>query len=201
MSFLTTNEGGDFLPYIQWSSKAVQWTRKTDNGKEVFQPTTGIFDLENLKVGWIAIQPGSVDKVLAPYKDTPPSRPEGTKQDMNGKTVPLYDKGFAVNVLFGKELSGERLYEFSTSQKGSLEAVAGLLEKFEAEKDANQGKVPVVTFSGHTYKQMGKGSSNIPNLAITSWVARPAELDAGASAPVEQAPAAPAAPVNSVSEF
>ena len=205
MSFLTTNDGGDFLPYIQWGSDAVQWTRKTEIGKEVFQPTTAIFDLENLKVGWMKISVGQApDKIFTHYREAAPERPTEKAKNKKGDDVFAYNKGFCVNVLFGKEMTGERLYEFSSSQKGSLEAVAGLLETFEAEKDTNQGKVPVVTFSGHTYKKMGQGSTNIPNLSITSWVARPAELDAGGSSeptPVAQAPTPTAPPAGGVSEF
>jgi len=176
-NFLEATATGDFLPYMNWGSDAVQWSRKGDDGKEVFQPTQAIFDIENLMVGWIAIQIGSVDKVLVSYKDTPPAQPAGTKKDQQGKDVALYSKGFSVNVLFGKEFGEVRLYEFSTSQKGSLQAVNGLLQQFEAEKAANVGKVPVVTFSTHTNVKMGKGSSNVPGLKITAWTDRPAELD------------------------
>lgn len=176
-NFLTQSDGDNSgLPYISWGSDAVQWTRKQGDARVPFQFTNAIFDMENLRVGWIKIDIGVYDAQLAHYKDATLPRPEGTVTK-NGKEVPAYNKGFAVNVLFGKEFGEERLYSFSTSQKGSLEAVGKILEEYEAQKAANPGKVPVVTFSGHTNKKFGKGSTNIPNLAITSWVDRPAELD------------------------
>jgi len=178
MSFLTQNDNSDFLPYINWGSQAVQWTKKEGEGKASFTPTTAIFDMEALKVGWIKMEQGqSPIKMLEHYKGTVPAMPDEKTTNQQGREVNAYQKGFSVNVLFGKDFGEDRLFEFSTSQKGSLEAVAGLLEAYEAGKDANQGKVPVVTFSGHTHKVMGKGSTNIPNLSITSWVDRPVELD------------------------
>lgn len=205
MSFLTQNDGGDFLPYINWGSQAVQWTKKEGEGKAVFQPTTAIFDIENLKVGWIKMEQGQAPiKLLEHYKGNVPAMPAEKTTNQQGREVNAFQKGFSVNVLFGKDFGADRLFEFSTSQKGSLEAVAGLLEAYESAKDANQGKVPVVTFSGHTHKVMGKGSTNIPNLAITSWVDRPAELDVDSPAQEQNnAPAqtAPAQVASGVSEF
>lgn len=176
-NFLTQNDNeGTGLPYVQWGSDAVQWSRKKGDGKEAFQFTNAIFDMENLKVGWIKIGIGVYETDLVHYTETTPERPMETVEK-NGKTVPAWNKGFSVNLLFGKEFGDERLYTFSTSQKGSLEAVGNILTQYEEQKDANKGKVPVVTFSGHTNKKYGKGSTNIPNLNITSWVDRPADLD------------------------
>lgn len=198
-NFLTQNDSGSGLPYIQWGSDAVQWSRKKGDGKESFQFTNAIFDMENLKVGWIKVDIGVYDAKLAHYKDATPERPTETTVK-NGSTVPSYNKGFAVNVLFGKEFGEERLYTFSTSQKGSLEAVGGLLAQFEEQRAANAGKVPVVTFSGHTNKKFGKGSTNIPNLSITSWVDRPAELDVEPNT-VTASNAQPAPVATGTSEF
>lgn len=176
-NFLENNNDGNFLPYMQWSSQAVQWQKKGENGRQGFTFKQAIFDIENMKLGWIKLQVGGVDKILVPMGENIPNRPTETKIDQQGKTVPAYDKGFSVNVLLGKEFGEDRLYEFSTSQKGSLQAVSALVNQFEAEKASNAGKVPVVEFSGHTNVKMGKGSTNVPNLKITNWVARPAELD------------------------
>jgi hypothetical protein len=191
-NFLTQNDSGSGLPYIQWGSDAVQWTRKKGDGKEVFKFQNAIFDIENLKVGWIKVAIGVYDAKLAHYKDATPERPTETSINQQGATVPAYNKGFAVNVLLGKEFAPDRLYTFSTSQKGSLEAVGNLLSQYEEQKDANQGKVPVVTFDGHVNKKFGKGSTNIPNLNITSWVDRPMELDVASAAPAPQQNNAPA---------
>lgn len=186
-NFLTQSDSGSGLPYLQWGSDAVQWTRKKGDGKEVFQLGSAIFDMENLKVGWIKVAIGVYDAKLAHYKEAIPERPSETVVN-NGSTVPAYNKGFSVNVLLGKEFAPERLYSFSTSQKGSLEAVGNLLSQYEEQKSANAGKVPVVTFSGHINKKFGKGSTNIPNLNITAWVDRPAELDGGNTVTTQPAP-------------
>lgn len=197
MSFLDTNDGGDFLPYMQWGSDAVRWSRKDGDAKVNFDPKQAVFDMDNLKVGWIKIEVGAVDKILVPYTDTPPAQPEETKVNQQGKTVKSYQRGFAVNVLFGKDsgTATDRLFEFSTSQKGSLMAMAELMKQYEAEKAANTGKLPVVEFAGHEHHKMGKGSTNAPVLKISSWVDRPEEFDAAPSNDTAPAPAA------STSEF
>lgn len=196
MSFLDTNDGGDFLPYMQWGSDAVRWSRKDGDAKVNFDPKQAVFDMDNLKVGWIKIEVGAVDKILVPFTETPPPQPEETKLNQQGKTVKSYQRGFAVNVLFGKDAgtATDRLFEFSTSQKGSLMAMAELMKQYEAEKPANAGKLPVVSFEGHEHHKMGKGSTNAPVLKISSWVDRPEEFDTA----LESAPAPQAA---SASEF
>ena len=186
-SFLETNDTADFLPYIAWGSDAVAWTKKTPDGKETFVPTTAIFDMGDMQIGWMAFIDNMPVKEMVHYTGDPVARPDGTKKNLQGKDVPLYAKAFSVNVLFGKDFGEERLHEFSASQKGSLIAVTELLAQYESEKDANKGKVPVVTFGAHTHHKIGKGSTNSPGLKITSWIDRPKELDQEASAPVAAA--------------
>ena len=188
-NFLESNDS-DGLPYIQWGSDAVQWSKKDIDGKADFQFTNAIFDIENLLVGWIKIDVGVYDSVLEDWKKTPIQRPEEKKtitlKDGGTKEVYAYNKGFGVKVLFPKDFGSERLFSFSTSQKGSLESMSRLLNQYQEQAAQNQGKCPVVTFSGHEHQKMGKGSTNIPKLSITSWVDRPAEFDGGA--PVGRGP-------------
>lgn len=190
MGFFASNNDGK--PYINWGSDAVQWRK----GKDVFVPVQAIFDMENYMWGYMAIQQGSVDKVLVHNSSAPPARPAGTKKNLQGKDVPLYDKAFAVNVLFGKEFGTERLYEWSSTQLGSVKAFEKLLADFEAGKAANPSKVPVVQFGPHVHEKIGKGSTNIPGLKITSWIDRPADLPqydpkAPAASHSQSAPEAP----------
>lgn len=192
MSFFASSNDGK--PYINWGSDAVQWKK----GKETFQPQQAIFDMENYKWGYMAIQTGSVDKQLVHNSSPPPARPAGTKKNLQGKDVPLYDKAFAVDVLFGKEFGTDRLFEWSSTQLGSVKAFEKLLADYEAGKAANPGKVPLVVFGPHIHEKIGKGSTNIPGLKITQWIDRPADLPqydpsapkAAANAPVAEAPRA-----------
>lgn len=44
-NFLTNNDSaGSGLPYIQWGSDAVQWSRKDGESRSPFNFTTAIFD-------------------------------------------------------------------------------------------------------------------------------------------------------------
>lgn len=201
-NFLSSNEG-EGLPYISWGSDAVQWTKKEDERRAPFTFEKAIFDVENLKVGWIKINIGVYDAILDDYKGQPLPRPEEKVVDNNGKEDYAYKKGFAVNVLFPEGFGNERKFSWSTSQKGSLEAMSEILTAYEAEKSSNPGKLPVVVFKGHENKKFGKGSSNIPKLQIDAWVDRPAAFDAEAEvAPVKQAaPVVQKAASGGVSEF
>lgn len=179
-NFLTqSNDGGDFLPYIMWGSDAVTWYKKGEDGKEAFEPTQAVFDMENLQVGWIGFIDNVPNKVMAQYQSETPAKPEGKTTNLQGKEVDLYSRGFSVNVLFGKEFGDQRLHEFSASQKGSTLAVGALIEEYEANKGANEGKLPVVEFGKHEHVKLGKGSTNKPGLRIVSWVDRPEELPEG----------------------
>lgn len=182
MNFLTQNDSGSGLPYINWSSDAVQWNKKQGDNTVQFQFTNAIFDMQALKIGWIKYKP-IYDAILEDYYKEDGTTNQGVTRpsemiQKNDKQVPAYNKGFSVNVLFGKDFGDERLFSFTSAQKGSSLAVGELLTQYEQEKAANPNKVPVVTFSGHTNKKFGMGSTNVPNLKITSWVDRPTELDA-----------------------
>jgi len=202
-NFLSTNET-DGLPYIQWGSDAVQWSKKEGDSNVPFTFDKAIMDVENLKVGWIKIAIGVYDAILDHYQKPPLPRPE-EKTEKNGKEVYAYNKGFAVTVLFPEGFGEERLFSWSTSQKGSLEAMSEILDAYEAGKAANLGKLPVVQFKGHLNKKFGKGSSNIPKFEIVQWVERPGTLKEGGSTsapPQTTATAQPdAAPAETVSEF
>ena len=200
-NFLATNEG-EGLPYIQWGSDAVQWFKKDGESRAPFTFEKAVFDVEALKVGWIKIDVGVYDAILDDYKAAPVARPD-EKTVKNGKEGFAYNKGFAVSVLFPEGFGDERKFSWSTSQKGSLEAMSKILNDYEAGKAANAGKLPVVAFKGHENKKFGKGSTNIPQLEIVSWVDRPAELELSAETPTVAKPTpetvAPAA--SSASEF
>jgi hypothetical protein len=198
-NFLSTNDG-EGLPYISWGSDAVQWTKKEGEGRVPFTFEKAIFDVENLKVGWIKIGVGVYDSILDDYNKPALPRPQETIIDKNGKEDYAYKKGFSVNVLFPEGFGEERKFSWSTSQKGSLEAMSEVLSVYEAEKSKNAGKLPVVSFSGHVNKKFGKGSTNIPKLQIVAWVDRPAAFDEVAEAANQDAAPEPVAQ-SAVSEF
>lgn len=188
-NFLSTSSD-DGLPYIQWGSDAVQWSKKEGEGKVPFTFEEAVIDMHNLDTGWIKIGVGIYDAILQHFELPPLPRPEEKKtikRDGQEVQVPAYDKGFGVKVLFPQGFGDDRLFSWSTSQKGSLEAMSNILDKFLKDKDANPGKCPAVTFKGHVNVKKGKGSSNVPQFEITKWVDRPAEFDAEAAQAEPQA--------------
>lgn len=178
-NFLSSNDG-DGLPYMQWGSDAVQWYRKDGDDKASFTFDTAVIDLEKLKVGWIKIGKGVYDAVLNSYTLPPLPRPETGADGLE------YKKGFSVSVLFPEGFAQERLYSWSTSQKGSLEAMSEILDIYESGKGANAGKLPVVKFKGHENRKFGKGSTNIPKFEVVKWVDRPSAFNEIEAAPTPQ---------------
>jgi len=191
-NFLSANDS-DGLPYIQWGSDAVQWSKKQGDGQVPFTFDKAVIDMTSLKVGWIKIGKGVYDAILVPFGEDVPARPN-EMVEKNGKEVPAYNRGFGVSVLFPEGFGDERLFSWSTTQKGSLEAMSKILDDYEAGKGANAGKIPVVQFKGHVNKKFGMGSSNIPQLETVDWVDKPAEFNGESAAPAEAAPT-PAQPV------
>ena len=70
--------------------------------------------------------------------------------------------------------------------------VSDLHDQYTAAANDNEGKVPVVEFTGGKHAKVGKGTTSIPQLKIVNWIDRPAELKDDAAAPAVTASAPPA---------
>lgn len=180
---LNLNNGGDFTPHIRWMASTSTWQMSSENGLVQFDLTQAIMDFENIRTGWAVFA-----EAQAPEWVFDPSLTQAAPKPQDGRE---WKRGFNVQV-FSKNLFGdEPIREFATNTTGAVMGIDLVYNQFEQELSNNQGKVPVVEYTGAQHAKVGKGNTNVPQLKIVKWVDRPAELSAGEQ--VTQTPAPTAA--------
>jgi hypothetical protein len=122
-----------------------------------------VFDIDNIKTGWLLLGVGVRDWVQdeSVGKKGPQPSPE-------------HKRGFQV-VLYNKEIGAA---EWSSNGVGPNMGLELMFQACAAERTANPGKLPVVEYKGSKAEKIGKGTTRIPQFVLTGWVARPAGLDA-----------------------
>lgn len=156
---------GDFTPYIKFNSKAGRWYTKNENGDEIeVTDMTAIFDLSNIRTGWILFNEGAA--------------PESVWDNgaMAQQPGPKYKRGFAVDVFSPKQIGG--LKEFSSNSNSSIVAIKALYDAYENSQEAAKGLVPVVTCERVEPIKSKFGTNFQPSLKIVRWVPRPEGLTA-----------------------
>jgi len=185
MAFMEAPGGdGEFTVYVEYNAKAGRWYTKDDapNAAE-FEVVnmTAVFDIPNLKTGWLLFQAGSApDKAI-----------NASLSAWGPKPSDAHKRGFQINLFSDKNLLGVR--EFASTAGSVIEAMNGLYDAWLAAPEAAQGKLPVVRCAGVLPVTGKHGVNYAPVLEIVAWVDRPAQLGevtAKAMAdPVTQAPA------------
>lgn len=154
---------GEFTPYLKFNGKAGRWYTKNETGDEIeVQNMTAIFDLAQIKTGWILFTEGMAPETTWDNGAIPP------------QPSPKHKRGFSVNVFSPKELGGVR--EFSATSNSAIIAIKELHAQFEAAPEAGKGLVPVVKCEGVTPVKSKFGTNYQPILTITKWVPRPETL-------------------------
>ena len=148
--------------YIRFSPQANMWT---NNNNEEIQLKKVVFDIDNIKTGWLLLGVGVRDWV---------------QDDSVGKKGPQpspeHKRGFAV-VLYNKEIGAA---EWSSNGVGPNMGLEQMYKACAAEREANLGKLPVLEYGHSKAEKIGKGTTRIPIFVLKGWVARPAGLDAEA---------------------
>jgi hypothetical protein len=172
--------GGDFIPYLKFNAKAGRWYSKTeDGGEQEVVNLTAIFDLAQIKTGWILFTEGQAPSSVWDNGATAP------------QPTPQHRRGFSVNVFSPKEIGGLR--EFSSSSNAAIIAIKEMYEEqYESAPEAKKGMVPVVTCEKVFPVKSRQGTNYQPVLKITKWVPRPQAMPATIAAEPEVPP-----PVNS----
>jgi hypothetical protein len=158
--------------YIRFSPQANAWT---NNNNEEITLKKVVFDIDNIKTGWLLLGVGVRDWV---------------QDDSVGKKGPQpspeHKRGFQV-VLYNKEIGAA---EWSSNGVGPNMGLEQMYKACSAERAANTGKLPVLEYGHSKAEKIGKGTTRIPIFVLKGWVARPAGLDAVA----EEFEAEPAPP-------
>ena len=190
MGFMTApSGGGDFKVFVSYNAKAGRWYTKQDGKDEPqFEVTdmTAVFDMPGLKTGWFKFAAGvAPEKVMDPSFTAAAANPG---QD--------FKRGFMLDLFSDKNLLGVR--EFSSTASIVIDAMNDLYDAWMAAPEAVTGQLPVVRCVGVFPVTNKHGTNYQPKFEIVGWTDRPEALgdsDQPATAPVAQAPAAPAAPV------
>jgi len=146
--------------YIRFSPQANAWT---NNNNEEITLKKVVFDIDNIKTGWLLLGVGVRDWVQddAVGKKGPQPSPE-------------HRRGFEIT-LYNKEIGPAA---WSSNGVGNNISLETMYKACAAERAANPGKLPVLEYSGSKAEKIGKGTTRIPQFVLTGWVARPAGLDA-----------------------
>lgn len=188
---LTPRTNSDFISYLKYNSKAGRWYVRNDIGEEIeVKDLTAIFDLENIKTGWVLFAEGTApDTLWDPDKRHAAQQPS-----------PAHRRGFAVNVYSTQKLGGLR--EYSSNSNASIISITDLYTEFEKAPERAQGLVPVVHCESVEPIRSKFGTNFQPVLKIVKWALRPSELPTpgkanGAAETQPRSPVPP--PVSSVS--
>ena len=157
---LNLSSGSGSGNYIRFSPQANAWT---NNNNEEITLKKVVFDIDNIKTGWLLLGVGVRDWVqdVSVGKKGPQPSPE-------------HKRGFQV-VLYNKEIGAA---EWSSNGVGPNIGLEQMYKACAAEREANPNKLPVLEYAGSKAEKIGKGTTRIPQFKLTGWVARPAGLDA-----------------------
>ena len=157
---LNLSSGSGSGNYIRFSPQANAWT---NNNNEEITLKKVVFDIDNIKTGWLLLGVGVRDWVQdeSVGKKGPQPSPE-------------HRRGFDIT-LYNKEIGAAA---FSSNGVGNNISLEQMYKACAAERAANPGKLPVVEYKGSKAEKIGKGTTRIPQFVLTGWVARPAGLDA-----------------------
>ena len=160
---------GNFLPILKYNAKAGRWYIRDDAGDDQeVQNLQAVFDLANIRTGWLKFSEAGPDWVADPGLDSQAPRPSDE-----------HKRAFKVDVFSEKQLGGVR--EWMSNSMMATGAVAALYAEYE--KQAGGGKLPVVSCK-ETKAITGKHGTNYePVLTIDKMIDRPAAFSADAAVP------------------
>jgi hypothetical protein len=157
---------GDFVPYIKMDGKAGRWFTKNDGepGDSEVRDLTAIFDLENIKLGWLLFAEGMAPEAVW---DNGKAEPQPSQK---------HKRGFSVNLFSPQNIGGLR--EFRANSGVAINAIKELYEQqFENAPERKQGLVPVVRCVSMKPIKSKFGTNYEPALKIIKWVPRPQAMD------------------------
>lgn len=167
---LARSDGADFKPIVKYDARAGRIFCIDRNGTEstTVEITTGfsaIFDLANIKVGWVLFSEGvAPDWSMVSIGATLPPRPSKD-----------HKQGFRMDIKLAKSAGGD-VRDFASAAGCVIGAMDVLYDAYRAAPEAAAGKLPVVALTGTTVAKSGQSTNYAPNFAIRQWVDRPADL-------------------------
>jgi hypothetical protein len=152
----------DFVPYIKFDAKAGRWFTKNEgeSGDTEVKDMTAIFDLYNIKLGWLLFTEGGAPEALWDNgKIEPPPTPK-------------HKRGFCLNLFSPQKIGGLR--EFRSNANAAITAIKELYEQqFETAPECKRGLMPLVTCENVRPVKSKFGTNYEPIFKIVKWVPRP----------------------------
>jgi hypothetical protein len=194
----TGGAGGDIKPFIKFDARAGRMFRvdrtQTAGGQwesneaDISRDFTAIFDLANIKVGWVNFTPqGPIQRMVVLGKEPMPPRPN----DVNAEGKPAFKQGFEFDLMLSKGNGGGPVRKLGSSAGCVIEAIDALHDEYNSAAEAKDGKLPIVRLADTKAVKAGQSTNYKPIFQITGWVDRPAEMT---GAPVTAKPTATASP-------
>lgn len=159
------SQGGDFLPVLRYDARAGRFFRvdRLDQGQgfqsvltDITDNVKFIADFDNLEVGWINLQPGMPPSfALVPMGQRFPDRP--TEQ---------HKQGVRFLVKLTKECAGpdgKQIREVIGTARAFLAGVEAAYLEYQKYRDANKGKLPVLTMERAVPVKTGGGVATSTN--------------------------------------
>lgn len=180
---------GEAKAHIKYDARAGRFSRMDNKeATDITQSFAAIMDLAQIEVGWARFAANAAPEFVMARVGAPlPARPT---QD--------HKRAFRMMLKLGKTCGGD-VREFASAAGCVIQALDELHDAYSAAPQAAQGMLPVVTLSGSvpvkTTTPNGTTTNYKPQLTITGWQPRPADLPlSGDAPPAKAAPvAAPAA--------
>jgi len=181
MAFGIPDRAGDFLPIVKYNAKAGRIYRsdRTNTGSgwevndvDISQIFSGVFDFENIHVGWAYFSPTGPQWVMSIYGKEPlPPQPEERGED--GKL--LFKQAFKVQLALSKACGGG-VRELAGTAVSIVQSIDALYQQYVASPERTKGRLPVVKLASVTPEKGSYGTNYRPVWEITSWVDRPESL-------------------------
>ncbi len=170
--------GGDIVPIVKYDAKAGRVFRvdrqQGANGYEntpadITKAFKAVVDLENVEVGYMNFDTGGApDFCMVPLGTAFPQKP-----------TDKHRQGARIMMKLHASCGGD-VREMSSVAKAALRGIDALHDRYEAEKFANNGKLPIVVLKDTTAVTTGEGARKSTNYSpvfdIVGWAVRPTDL-------------------------
>jgi hypothetical protein len=166
--------------FIRFMPSTNAWTNKD---KEEITLKSFVFDINNIKTGWLHLDTG--------VRDWQEDQQVGQKGPQPSAS---HERAF-IATFYNKTMG---TVEWSSNSTGSRIGFEDLYKQCSDQYAANEGKLPVLNYVKSEAKKIGQGNTRIPRFEIVSWIAQPAGMyqsDAEFTAQVAAPPAPATKPV------
>jgi len=166
MALYEMPSSGDFDPYFKYNAKAGRFYFKNGDSEQEIQSPVFVADFDNIKKAWMHFMEGQAPSIeYFPTLDSQVAKPaDGHKL------------GLEVRIFSEKLFDGVAV--MSSNSINTCKGLSDVYAQYEAGKEKNAGKLPVVSFVEAKPIKGNYGTNYEPVFKIEKWVERPAAFDA-----------------------